>query len=262
MSRVDKAREAFLKNNIAKIKEAHTQKAIHRSIHHEEAHLKAFNLPEIILGGQDGLVNVLGVILGVAAATSSSQIVLVAGLAATFAESISMAAVAYTSKLAEADYYQSELEREKWEIEHVPEGEKEEIRALYENFGFTGKVLDEVVEKITGNKDVWLKVMMQQELKLEPIQRKEALPAGIIVGFSAIVGSFIPLLPFFFFPIKTAIAISLVVSSLTLFVVGYYKAKKTLGRQFIRQGLEMTVIGMVSALVGYFVGSLFKISTF
>ncbi len=258
-ARVDDARKAFLAKNINAIKKSHSIRAIHGSIHHNEHHLKSFNLPEIILGGQDGLVNVLGVILGVAAATASSKIIIVAGLAATFAESISMAAVAYTSKLAEADYYQSEYEREKWEIEHVPDGEREEIRALYENYGFRGKILDEVVEKITANKDVWLSIMMEQELKLEPTDRKQALPSAVVVGVSALVGSFIPLVPFIFLPIKTGIAVALVASSVTLFIVGYYKAKKTIGRSFIRQGVEMMVIGMVSALVGYLVGSLFKV---
>ncbi|MBI4226113.1 VIT1/CCC1 transporter family protein [Candidatus Roizmanbacteria bacterium] len=262
MSRVDQARQAFLDNNVDKIKNAHTRKAIHTDIHHHEAHLKGFNLPEIILGGQDGLVNVLGVILGVAAATSSSQIVIVAGLAATFAESVSMGAVAYTAKIAEADYYQSELEREKWEIDHIPEGEREEVRALYENYGFKGKVLDEIVDKITSDKHVWLQIMMEQELKLEPVDRKQAIPAAFIVGVSAIIGSFIPLTPFFFMTIKNAAVSAMVISAISLFIVGYYKAKKTLGRSFLQQGIEMMLIGMISALVGYFVGSLFKISNF
>lgn len=258
MSRVDKARKGFLEKDVEEIKRAHDVDVIHHSIHNEE-HLTSFNLPEIILGGQDGLVNVLGVILGVAAATISSKIVIVAGLAATFAESVSMAAVAYTSKLAEADYYQSELERERYEIDHVPEGEKEEIRALYENYGFKGKVLDEIVNRITSDKKIWLKVMMEQELKLEKIDRKEALPAAITVGIAAFAGSFIPLTAFFFLPVKQAIFTSLVVSAITLFFVGYYKAKQTLGRQLLKQGFEMTVIGMASALVGYLVGSIFKI---
>ena len=258
MSRIDKAREAFLKKDKQTTVSAHTEKIIHSALH-DEKHISNFNLPEIILGGQDGLVNVLGVILGVAAATSSSQIVIVAGLAATFAESISMGAVAYTSKLAEADYYQSEYEREKWEIDHVSAGEKEEIKALYENYGFSGKILDEIVEKITADKKIWLKVMMEQELKLEPIDRKKTLPTAILVGVSALVGSFIPLLPFFFLTVKPAIAVSLIATAITLFGVGYYKAQKTLGRNLIKQGIEMMVIGMVSAMVGYLVGSLFKI---
>lgn len=258
-ARVDDARRAFLSQNITQLKKSHTIDAINRSVYYKEAHLKNFSLPEIILGGQDGLVNVLGVILGVAAATASSKIIIVAGLAATFAESISMAAVAYTSKLAQADYYQSEYEREKWEIDHIPEGEREEIRALYENFGFRGKILDEVVDKITSNKDVWLKIMMEQELKLEEVDRKQALPSAIVVGVSALVGSFIPLTPFLFLPVKVGMIGALIASAVALFIVGYYKAKKTIGRSFVSQGIEMMIIGLVSALVGYLVGRLFKI---
>lgn len=224
-----------------------------------EQHKTAFRLPEIILGGQDGLVNVLGVILGVAAATADSHIVIVAGMAATFAESVSMAAVAYTSTTAHADYYQSELERERREIEEIPEAEREEIRQIYRGYGFEGKELEVVVNKITANKEIWLKVMMQQELGLEPVDRKKALSSGIIVGLSALVGSFIPLTAFFFFPVTTAIAISLVISSITLFVVGFYKAKVTLGRNLLKQGIEMFAIGMVSALVGYMIGLILKV---
>src|SRR5512147_261755 len=66
-----------------------------------DPHHGTFHLSDVILGGQDGLVNVLGVILGVAAATSDSRIVMVAGLAATFAESVSMGAVAFTSTIAD-----------------------------------------------------------------------------------------------------------------------------------------------------------------
>ena len=259
MSRVGQARKSFLTGNAEAAKKIHSKEAVHSSIHHHEAHLTSFNLPEIILGGQDGLVNVLGVILGVAAATVSSKIIIVAGLAATFAESVSMAAVAYTSKTAEADYYQSELERERWEIEHIPEGEREEIRALYENYGFKGKVLDEIVSRITSDNKIWLKVMMEQELKLEPVDRKQALPAAFVVGISALVGSFIPLTAFFFLTVRSAIIVSLIISSVTLFVVGYYKAKQTLGRHLFKQGVEMAIIGMASAAVGYLVGSLFKI---
>lgn len=259
MSRIDKARKGFLSKDIKLTHLAHSPSVIHQSIRHTEGHITNFNLPEIILGGQDGLVNVLGVILGVAAATSDSRIVIIAGMAATFAESVSMAAVAYTSKLAEADYYQSEYEREKWEIDHVPEGEKQEIKELYKHYGFKGKILDEIVNKITEDKDTWLKVMMEQELKLTPVDRKEAIPAAIIVGISAIIGSFMPLIPFFLLTIKNATWVSLGVSSLALFIVGYYKAQKTLGRKFIKSGIEMMAIGMISALVGYFIGSLFKI---
>ncbi|HLD26673.1 MAG TPA: VIT1/CCC1 transporter family protein [Patescibacteria group bacterium] len=258
-SRVDTAREAYLKGDTSLAKNAHTVRAIQQSVRHGEEHKKSFNLPEIILGGQDGLVNVLGVILGVAAATSNIKIVIVAGLAAAFAESVSMGAVAYTSKIAEADYYQSEYEREKWEIKHMPEGEREEVRSLYKRYGFEGSELESVVQKITSNKKIWLEVMMNDELKLEPVNRKDGLTSAAWVGISAIIGSFIPLIAFFFLPVKSAVIFSLLISALSLFIVGYYKAQVTLGRNRIKQGIEILVIGMVSAFIGYFIGSLFKV---
>src|SRR5512134_3619712 len=95
-----------------------------------DPHRQASALSDIILGGQDGLVNVLGVVLGVAAATSDPHIVLVAGLAATFAESVSMGAVAYTSTMADADFYESEREREHRHIREMPHLERDEILHL------------------------------------------------------------------------------------------------------------------------------------
>src|SRR5580765_1562713 len=136
---------------------------------HVDPHRGASALSDVILGGQDGLVNVLGVILGVAAATSDTRIVLVAGLAATFAESVSMAAVAYTSTLADADFYESERAREYRHIQEVPALEREEIRSIYERKGFNGELLERIVNTITRDKDVWVAVMMTDELKLAPV---------------------------------------------------------------------------------------------
>ena len=260
MNRLNIAKQAFNNRDLHQVKRSHIREAIKQHINnHNETRSTGFNLPEIILGGQDGLVNVLGVILGVAAATTNTQIIIVAGMAATFAESFSMAAVAYTSKLAEADYYQSEYEREKWEIENYPEGEREEIKALYESYGFKGNVLEEIINRIITNKNIWLKVMMEQELKLEKVNRREAIPAAVTVGLSALVGSFIPLIPFLLLPVRTAIFGAIIATSIVLFVAGYYKAKMTLGRNFVKMGLEMMVVGMLAAGVGYLVGSIFKV---
>ena len=212
-------------------------------------------LAEVILGGQDGLVNVLGIVLGVATATSNVLIVLVAGLVATFGESISMAAVAYTSTRAEQDHYRSELEQEKWEIEHVPDVEEEEIRLIYMKKGFRGKELERMVKSITSNKELWISVMMTEELGLAPIETQNPLRSAAIVGGSAMVGSVIPLLPFAFLPLSSAIVASLVISTIVLFVVGAYKAKVTVG-SWMKSGIEMAIIGMLAAFTGWVVGKL------
>ena len=223
-----------------------------------DPHRRESRLSDVILGGQDGLVNVLGVILGVAAATQDARIVIAAGLAATFAESISMGAVAYTSRLAEDDLYLSEREREHRHIHLAPDVEIEEIRDIYRGKGFEGETLEKIVEVITSNPDVWVNVMMSEEFQMTPPEKSKAIRSAFIVGFSALAGSLIPLSPFFFWNVRLSIWFSIVIAALTLFVVGAYKARVTIGKPF-RSGLQMAVIGKISALAGYVVGLIFKV---
>lgn len=227
---------------------------------HIDPHKRSSGLSDIILGGQDGIVNVLGVVLGVAAATQDSWVVLVAGLAATFAESVSMAAVAYTSRQADAAFYEAEREREYRHLEHAPNLEMEEIRAIYSAKGFTGDLLEKIVETITRNKDVWVAVMMAEEHGLVPVDRKTALKSALVVGVAAIIGSLIPLVPFMFLPVGLSMVISIVITAVVLFGVGFYKAKTMVGHPG-KSGLEMALIGTISALVGYAVGAVLKAPT-
>lgn len=223
-----------------------------------DPHRQASALSDIILGGQDGIVNVLGVILGVAAATSDPYLVLVAGLAATFAESVSMGAVAYTSTLADADYYESERAREYRHIQEVPHLEVNEIRSIYAKKGFKGELLERIVDTITANQDVWVAVMMAEEHQLTPVDRKVAWRSALVVGFSAIVGSLIPLIPFLFLPILYGMIASVSVTAIVLYIVGAYKARAMVGHP-LKSGMEMALIGTISALVGYLVGALLKL---
>jgi vacuolar iron transporter family protein len=227
---------------------------------HTDPHKRGSGLSDFILGAQDGLVNVLGVVLGIAAATSDVRVVLVAGLATTFAESISMGAVAYTTTLADADLYQSEREREYRHIVEAPTLETKEIRDIYASKGFTGDLLNRIVETITANKDVWVAVMMAEEHQLSPVDRGTALKAAWVVGLSAIIGSLVPIAPFLFLPISMSMWMSVLVTALVLFGIGFYKARVTVGVP-MRSGTEMMLIGTISAMAGYLVGVLLKVPT-
>ncbi len=216
-------------------------------------------LRDIILGGQDGLVNVLGLILGVAAATQSTRVIIVAGLAATFSESIAMAGVAYTSALADLDYYRSELARERREIDEVPEVEREEVRVIFRRKGLKGELLERVVGEITSDKEVWVNVMMSDELHLVPIGESGLIGRAALTGFSTLVGSLIPLLPFLFLPVAVATILAVPLSAAALFAVGAYKAKTLVGDWRV-SGAQMVLIGMASAVAGYVIGRLLHIS--
>ena len=225
----------------------------------EETDSLGYQIKNIILGAQDGLVNVLGVILAIAVATGSPKLVIIAGLAATFAESISMAAVAYTSTKSLKSFYQSEIERERKEIENMPKEEREEIKRIYFEKGFRGTFLDKIVEKITSNKKVWLDTMMMEELKLPSPESEKPVKSAIVVGLSALVGSLLPLVSFLFLPVKEAIWGAIILSAIVLFLLGAGKAKVTVGKWW-RSGIEIAVIGIVAALVGYGIGAVLGVA--
>ena len=229
----------------------------HNLIDHSEKHSRPTLISNFILGSQDGLVNVLGIILGVSAATSDVRIIFVAALAALGAESISMGAVGYTSTLARRRNYLREVEREKEEMEELPKVEREEVRKVFRSWGYSGKKLEKATEMICSNKTAWLEFMMAHELKLAPVGSDEAFNSFKVVLSSTIFGSIIPLIPFFFLSNNIFLGdiASIVVSGTFLFIVGAYDAKKTVGSLW-RSGLQMALIGIAAGLIGYAIGHL------
>src|SRR5437667_895734 len=217
-----------------------------------EKHAQPGLLSDFILGSQDGLVNVLGVILGVAVASRDITIILAGGLAATFAESISMGAVAYTSTLARRDHYLSEVERERQEMRDLPDLERQEVREILERWDFQGNELDEMLERIVSKPKAWLEIMMAHELNLAPVEKTQAQKSAVLVGVAAILGSLVPLIPFLVIgrDIQFGIAVSLVVSTITLFLIGWWKAKTTVGRPG-RSGTHVAISGLAAAIAGF-----------
>jgi len=211
----------------------------------------------VVLGGQDGVVNVLGMVLGVVAATGSAHVVLVAGLAGALSNAVSMAAVGYTSTRAAGDLFRSEREREYRHIEAMPQIERSEIREIYARKGFDGELLERIVETITSHKDVWVAIMMMEEHHLTEIDRADSLRSAAIVGAATVVGSLLPLGPFLVLPVVAAAWAAVGLAAAALFALGVYKATVTIGHP-VKSGLELSAIGTASALIGYLVGALLR----
>ncbi len=226
----------------------------HRMAGHEPHARRSF-LSDFILGSQDGLVNVLGILLGITAATSNLRLVLVATLAALGAESISMGAVAYTSTLARRLVYRSEEEREKQEMVEVPDLERQEVRTVLEEWGYSGEQLESLVRQLSDNPRAWLKFMMAFELRLQPVDEREPLNSGFVVGLATVAGSAVPLVSLLAFPhdLRAAVVASVVVCGAVLFTIGWYEARIT-GGGYWRHGLQMLVIGLGSGFAGYLIG--------
>jgi VIT1/CCC1 family predicted Fe2+/Mn2+ transporter len=226
------------------------------STRHVEHHRKTNWLRDVILGGQDGLVNILGIILGVIAGGGSKTVLLTAGFAAAITESISMGAVGYTSSVSQRDYYQAERAREAMEIDTMPEAERQEIREIYATKGFAGDLLERVVDTITANRDSWLATMMDEELHLQPVETADIIRSAVVITIATLIGHLIPLLPFVWMARTPALVLAIVLSALVLFGVGVYSAVSLVG-DWRTSGLKMLVIGLGAAGVGFLIGNLF-----
>jgi VIT1/CCC1 family predicted Fe2+/Mn2+ transporter len=200
-------------------------------------------------------VNVLGILLGLTAATNDLRLIFVAAFAALGAESISMGAVAYTSTLARRKQYLKVVSREEKEMREVPETEKNEVREVFQKWGYQGEELERLTDLIASRPKAWLEFMMSHELQLEAVGESEPRRSFLVVLSSTVFGSFIPLLPYFLVgkDVVLGAVASVTVSGAVLFVIGYYEAKTTVGSLW-RSGLQMAAIGLAAGLAGFLIG--------
>lgn len=226
---------------------------------HEEEHLKSSDaLRDIVIGMSDGLTVPFALAAGLSGAVISTGIIVVAGIAEIAAGSIAMGLGGYLAGKTEQDHYNSELKRESEEVERVPETEKEEVRAFFENIGLSRELQTQAVEEIAKDKEKWVDFMMKHELGLERPDPKRATKSALNIGSSYIVGGLVPLSPYFFLdePIE-ALKISAIVTLICLFVFGYMKSRFT-GVNPVEGAIRVALIGALAAAAAFGVAKLFE----
>ncbi len=186
----------------------------------------------------------------------SSRVVVLAGLAETLGGAVSMGLAAFASARSQAEFYRSEIERERDEISRWPERERDEIRAIYHNKGFSGKLLEQIVAHITAEPERWSNVMMREELGFSSDSFDSPAGSGLTVAIAYLVGALIPVIPYLMLAPQEGIFASACATALALFGVGAAKTVITT-RSWWRSGLESMLTGVVAAAVTYGAGRLF-----
>ncbi|HEX2754885.1 MAG TPA: VIT1/CCC1 transporter family protein [Candidatus Limnocylindrales bacterium] len=210
---------------------------------------------DIILGGQDGLVNVLGLVLGMAVATGSARVVITAGLAAMLAESIAMAGVAFTSTGAErqaGSMLRAALAGRRDQNLAARTAARAERLA---SAGLPPELIATIDGEVSAEAAAWQAQLDASRAALAPIRETRPLRAAAVVGLSTACGSSVPLLPFIFLPIAVAPPVALAVATVVLATAGLQRARLA-GGSMIRSALEMVLIGVVSAIAGALIGHL------
>ena len=212
---------------------------------------------DAIYGVNDGLGAVFGIVSGMAGYTGGSEVVLAAGLAGTLASALSMGAGAYLASKSEREVYESEVSRERAEIEEDPHEELLELELFYQLKGFSVEESRTMAERLQKEPKQFLRTLVQEELGLSEESFPSPWRSTISASVSTAIGGFIPIIPFFFTIGMPAVVASFVISTLAHFAVGASKALVTT-RSWWASGAEMTAVGIIEAAVTYGLGVAFS----
>ena len=157
--------------------------------------IKASTLPDAVLGGIDGCVTTFAVVSGAFGAGFSPQVALVLGLANLLADGFSMGVSNYEAGQAKLEQIASTERIERGHIAVVPEGEREEIRQLYRAKGFDGELLEQVVETLCRDHNIWVSTMLTEEHGLSSVGLSPMRSALTTFTAFLVVGA-VPLLPY------------------------------------------------------------------
>jgi len=211
---------------------------------------------DAIYGVNDGLGAVFGIVSGMAGYTGGSEVVLAAGLAGTLASALSMGAGAYLASKSEREVYESEVSRERTEIEEDPHEELLELELFYQLKGFSPEEARSMAERLQKEPKQFLRTLVHEELGLSEENFPNPWRSTLSASASTAVGGFIPIIPFFFTVGMPAVIASFIISTLAHFAVGASKALITT-RPWWASGAEMTFVGILEAAVTYGLGRAF-----
>lgn len=221
-------------------------------LHHQKT-VKTSVIRVLVFGLEDGMVSTMGAITGIAAGTQNYFTVVLSGFVIVAVESISMAVGSYLSSESGRSIDERKIKEEKEELQKYPKEEKLELVDYFVNDGWPRPLAQTMAKVAAKNEQLMLKEMTYRELNVVPDGMESPLRNGLIMGASYIVGGAIPLAPYLFLDVFSAIPVSIVVTLLGLFTLGSYTTKFS-KRSWWKAGLEMLGLASAAALVGYVVG--------
>jgi VIT1/CCC1 family predicted Fe2+/Mn2+ transporter len=258
-ARLSLARLSFARNDPALAAAAHTPEAIARAANEQHGGAGSQYIGDMVFGGLDGIMTTFAVVSGVAGANLGAHIVLIMGLANLLADGFSMGIGSYLSAKSEKEFYEKERSREAWEVEHFPDGERQELLEIYRKQGYPDEDAHRMVEIKSRDPKRWVGAMMVEELGLLPTERTPTR-SGLATFAAFFVAGAVPLLVYLLglatpLPAGVAFPVSIVMTAVALFGLGAAKVLVT-HRNPLRDGMETLVMGGLAATAAYLVGLL------
>jgi len=213
-------------------------------------------LRNVVYGFNDGLTANFGLVAGMVGAAesfgSTEHAVVVAGLAGMVADALSMGSSGYLAAKSEREVYDHEIAMEREEIRLMPELETEELSLLYQAKGIPEGEAGRLATQVMADPEKALEEKVREELKIGEAT-STPLKEGWVTGLATAFGAFIPVAPLLMSREPWALYASFGVAMASHFGVGAARSFFT-GRGVIRSGMDMFLVGLGVAVVGYFVG--------
>lgn len=209
-----------------------------------------------VLGANDGIVSIAGLVIGVAGATTNHTVILISGLAGLVAGALSMAGGEYVSVNTQRDTEKAAIKQEEWELEHQWDAEVEELAQIYQQKGLSSDLAHQVANQLM-QKDA-LAAHAEVELKIDPENYTNPWTAAFSSMLSFTLGALLPLLTIIFLPlpIKTIGTFFAVLIALSL--TGYSSAK--LGKAPpMRAVMRNVIVGTLTMTITYGIGNIVQI---
>jgi VIT1/CCC1 family predicted Fe2+/Mn2+ transporter len=217
-------------------------------------------LSEFVYGGIDGSVTTFAVVAGATGGGLDSSVVIILGFANLIADGFSMSVGAYLSHKSEQQNYQKHQRIEYWEVDNMPEEERQEIREIYAKKGFEGELLEQIVAKITEDKNRWVDEMMKEELEMLPAS-KSAFMTALVTFISFLIVGFIPLSVYVWdyviAQVDSLFWLSSVLTMLAFVGIGWLKSLATQSSQW-KSIAETLLLGVAAASLAYLVGNVLE----
>ena len=212
-----------------------------------------------VFGVNDGLVSNFSLVLGMAGADLGSQVVILAGIAGLVSGAFSMAAGEYVSMRVQREVFEGALNLERRELVEEPDAELREVEVILRAQGVPAEDAERIAPRVMEDPELALDLMARQELGLNPDELGSPIGAAASSFASFAVGALLPLLPFVLLPFGTALIAAIVLSGLSLFIVGALAARLS-DRPAVFGGGRMLLIGAAAAAVTYGIGKLFGVT--
>ncbi|WP_352339163.1 VIT family protein [Psychrobacter sp. 16-MNA-CIBAN-0192] len=225
---------------------------------HDELHLSNRNywLRAAVLGANDGLISTASLLVGVAAASPSSQTLLLTGVAALTAGALSMAAGEYISVSSQADTEKADLDKELHELTHNPERELYELTRIYETRGLDHALAHQVAVALTDHNA--LEAHARDEIGLNELSQAKPIPASIASALAFITGAILPVLGILLLPAHTLVWSLSSLTVVGLILLGVVSARLG-GAPIIPATARVVIWGVLAMAATSLTGHLFGV---